>query len=183
MLSPYDCALMQTSTLPDLIKPIKHARQGLILKGMFPLERMTRLTSDAFSSDGVVEVDMVFTKDTEGYSILKGEVKTCVQLQCQRCLKGTGVSVELDLSLAFVTQESRIKQVPSIYEPVLLESEEISLVELLEDELILALPIMAYHSDCEAYQYRTDKQLEAEKASKKKRDNPFDVLKQLKGDE
>ncbi len=171
---------MLTSTLPELIKPIKLARQGLILKGTIPLEQMKRLTADAFASDGVVDVDAAFTKDGEGYSILQGTVKTCVQIQCQRCLQATGVELEVELALAFVTKESRLEQVPSIYEAVLLDSEEISLVELLEDELILMLPIMAYHDSCEAYQYRTDEELKAEEEGDLKPENPFDVLKQLK---
>jgi len=151
------------------------------LKGVFPLSGMKRLTADAFSKEGSVEVDIVFTKDGEGYPLMQGTVTTCVQLQCQRCLEGVGVDLELTLSLAFVQKESRVEQVPSIYEAVLLDSEEISLIELLEDELILALPIMAYHSDCEAYRYRTDKELESEKMAEQKPENPFDVLKQLKG--
>lgn len=173
---------MLNSTLPELIKPLKLARQGLILQGTFPLSGMKRLTVDAFSTEGEVTVDVVFTRDGEGYSLMQGTVSTCIELQCQRCLEGTGVNLEVSLSLAFVQKESKIEQVPSIYEAVLLDSEEISLIELLEDELILALPIMAYHSDCEAYQYRTEKELEAEKvAEEAKPDNPFDVLKQLKG--
>ena len=173
---------MPTSTLPELIKPIKLARQGLILKGIIPLEQMKRLTADAFASDGVVEVDAAFTRDGEGYALLEGRVKTCVQLQCQRCLQATGVSLEIELNLAFVTKESRLEQVPSIYEAILLDSEEISLVELLEDELILMLPIMAYHDSCEAYQYRTDEELKVEEEGELKPENPFDVLKQLKSD-
>ena len=171
---------MLTSTLPELIKPIKLARQGLILKGTIPLEQMKRLTADAFASEGNVEVDAAFTKDGEGYPLLKGTVKTCVQLQCQRCLQATDVELKVELTLAFVTKESRLEQVPSIYEAVLLDSEEISLVELLEDELILMLPLMAYHDNCEAYQYRTDEELKAEKEGDLKPENPFDVLKRLK---
>ncbi|OUS05999.1 hypothetical protein A9Q81_04470 [Gammaproteobacteria bacterium 42_54_T18] len=171
---------MLTSTLPELIKPIKLARQGLILKGTIPLEQMKRLTADAFASDGIVDVDAAFIKDGEGYPLLQGIVKTCVQLQCQRCLQGVDVKLEVELTLAFVTKESRLEQVPSIYEAILLDSEEISLVKLLEDELILLLPIMAYHDNCEAYQYRTDEELKAEKEGDLKPENPFDVLKQLK---
>ena len=172
---------MLTSTLPELIKPTKLARQDLLLKGIFPLVKMTRLTADAHSTDGAVDVDVVLTKDGQGFSIMQGVVKTSVQLRCQRCLDGVGVKLSVDLSLAFVAHESRVAQVPSIYEAVLLDSEEISFIELLEDELILALPLMAYHDDCEAYQYRTDKELESEKADEQRADNPFDVLAQLKG--
>jgi len=174
---------MLTSTLPELIKPTKLARQDLLLKGVFPVETMKRLTADAVASDGIVDVDVVFTKDGQGFSIMQGVVKTCVKLRCQRCLEGVGVELSVDLSLAFVTHESRVEQVPSIYEAVLLDSEEISFIELLEDELILALPIMAYHDKCEAYQYRTEEELESEKVeeAQQRADNPFDVLEQLKG--
>ena len=174
---------MLTSTLPELIKPTKLSRQDLLLKGTFPLETMKRLTAEAASSDGIVNVDVAFTKDVQGFSIMQGVVNSCVQLQCQRCLDAVGTELSVNLSLAFVTHESRVKQVPSIYEAVLLDSEEISFIELLEDELILALPIMAYHDKCKAYQYRTEEELESEKVeeAQQRADNPFDVLEQLKG--
>ncbi len=68
---------------------------------------------------------------------------------------------------------------PESLEPFLLEEEETPLAGLLEQELILALPIVAYHDTCEPYPYAGKEEAEAAVAEEKP--NPFAVLEQLKG--
>jgi len=178
--SPYYCDPMLTGTLPDRIKPFKLARQGLLLKGAFPLADMKRLASEAITSDGDVLVDIGFLKDDQGYSVVEGSAKVQLQLQCQRCLEPQIADLEVDISLAFVNQAEKMDHVPSQYEASLVEDEEISLIELLEEELLLVLPIVPYHEDCDMFQYKTEAELEAEVA-KGKPENPFDMLEELKG--
>ena len=55
---------------------------------------------------------------------------------------------------------------------------ELALADALEDELILSLPLVASHDDCEPYAAANDDDAEAATPA---RENPFQVLASLKG--
>jgi uncharacterized protein len=140
-----------------------------------------RLTADAASCSGEVSVQAEFCFE-EGFPVFRGTAKTVVQLECQRCLEPVGVPIEVSFILAFVGSEEKAVEVPQPMEPVLLESEEISIIEVLEDELILALPIVALHEECDVFDYRTpDEKTQAVAQDEAATANPFSVLEQLKG--
>jgi uncharacterized protein len=105
--------------------------------------------------------------------------KTSVQLTCQRCLEPVTVDLEVKIALGFVQNEQQMEALPESLEPFMLEEEEIPLAELLEQELILALPIVAYHEACEPYPHQGEDAVALDDASEKP--NPFAVLEQLKG--
>jgi uncharacterized protein len=74
----------------------------------------------------------------------------------------------------------KAKHLPKHYEPAIMDHNgNIDPWELVEDELILALPMFAYHvnGECEIKQPKADtEQVEVTE----KDDNPFAVLQQLK---
>jgi uncharacterized protein len=69
-----------------------------------------------------------------------------VPLRCQRCLETVRVELEQELNLA-VTAESGEQAVPDQMEAWPLLTGPVSLGELLEDELLLALPLVPMHAD------------------------------------
>ena len=179
-LNPYYCALMLESTLPERVKPIKFARRGTSFVGKLALDKFERLVIDALSRLGNVEIEAEFSFE-EGFPTFIGKASTSVQLKCQRCLEPVDVPLNVSLNVAFVSSEESAAEVPEPFEAVLLESEEISIVEVVEEELILALPIVPYHETCDAYDYRTPDEKEDQASDKGGSENPFSVLEQLKG--
>lgn len=179
-LNPYYCALMLESTLPDQIKPLKLAKRGSTLSGSWPLDKFARLTADSVDNVGEVSIKAEFSRD-EGFPSLSGKAIAGVKFECQRCLEPVVVTLEVDLNVAFVSTEEQMESIPEPFEGVLLEDEEISLIEVVEQELILELPLVAYHQDCDAFEYRTEDEKEEQQIDQPEKENPFSVLEQLKG--
>ncbi len=72
-----------------------------------------------------------------------------VRLQCQRCLGPCEQRIEVDRPIRFVATEEQAQRLDEeIEEDVLAYSNKVSAKELVEDELILALPVVAMHEIC-----------------------------------
>ncbi|HZF78587.1 MAG TPA: YceD family protein [Rubrivivax sp.] len=131
-------------------------RHGQALQGQWPLAQLTRLGEGLFaapSSDDVVtwsaqgSLQAVPGSDTQLWLTL--QVRTRVQLQCQRCLQPMLHDLTLDRRLRFVHDEAEAARLDEESEDdVLALQGRLHLVGLIEDELILALPLVPRHEDC-----------------------------------
>lgn len=163
--------------LPSTIKPLKLARQQGKLKGFMPLDLMPALVADCIDREGRLEADLQL--DMQGrWPVLSGVATARLKMLCQRCLEAVDVPLRADVSLGFVQSEEALEELPDHLDPFLLEEEEIPLADLLEQELILALPIVAYHAECEHAPYEAGDEIVEVPGDKP---NPFKVLEQLKG--
>jgi uncharacterized protein len=74
------------------------------------------------------------------------QASTTVPLQCQRCLGPLAQPIEVDRRFLFVADEDEAERLDEESEDdVLVLQPRLNLAELLEDELILALPIVPRH--------------------------------------
>lgn len=74
-----------------------------------------------------------------------------VDLECQRCLEPVHWRLEVDRSFQFVEGEEAAEALDAESEhDVLALSPRLDLFQLLEDELLLTLPLIATHDDCTA---------------------------------
>ncbi|MEE8380184.1 MAG: YceD family protein, partial [Gammaproteobacteria bacterium] len=92
----------------------------------------------------------------------------------------------LNVRLGIVPSREAAKSLPDSYDPLVVSGDEISIASILEDELILALPIVAMHEieNCSQGKASGSENLEQEAGQENmpssKRENPFAVLAQLK---
>ena len=163
--------------LPDTIKPQSLIDTGGQLSGYHKLAAMERLSAMLASNDGIVEARLVFGKDYQGIRFIKGTLKAELLLTCQRCLETVPYPVDLDLSLAILGSEDQAAELPEEYDPLVLESQSLSLSTLIEDELILALPIVAMHPESECTNRMVTDTTDRHNADKP---HPFAALAQLK---
>ena len=92
---------------------------------------------------------------------------------CQRCLQPFSTLVEIDRSFRFVPTESEAEALDTDSEDdVLALGPSFDLIELIEDELLLAWPLVPRHERCAQPAHQAD----AEPA-----ESPFAVLANLKG--
>ena len=84
--------------------------------------------------------------DGDGTKLLRLHIKTTLQLSCQRCLDPLILDVELTPELALAASEEAAARLPERYDPLLC-TQPLSPLELLEDELLLALPQVPRHAD------------------------------------
>lgn len=70
-------------------------------------------------------------------------------LECQRCLSGVSEVLDVARTLRFVATEAQAEALDAeVEEDVLALRPRLDLLELVEDELLLALPIVPRHSLC-----------------------------------
>ena len=127
-----------------------------------------------------VQYSLEFFKDSDGVMAIEGHCQTQVVMTCERCLGEVKLDVEGEFQLGLVYSDDQAKHLPKHYEPALMDEHgNINPWEIIEDELLLALPMYANHPDDECVIKQPDSP-ELNEESAEEVDRPFDVLKQLK---
>lgn len=161
--------------LPDHIEPVGLADAGRSFRGKIAVAEMSRLNGLLESTRGEIAVELGFRIDERRIRALSGRLSGQISVICQRCLSGMPVPVDIAFRLGIVTSELEASQLPEGYEALLATGDPMLLKDIVEDEIILALPIIPRHED--------DAQCEVTVktgSSKREKPNPFAVLKQLK---
>ncbi|WP_353571178.1 YceD family protein [Candidatus Albibeggiatoa sp. nov. BB20] len=164
--------------LPKEIDPIHLAQQSVVLKGEIDFDDMPRLQSSLNDKQGKALFEWHFTQDEDNHHLIQGHIGATVGLICQRCLKPVAWVVNQKVGLMILTQRHTENDLPGGYDALELEHNPIQLISLVEDELILALPIIANHDVCPKNEYQQAEQWE----EFREHSNPFSVLKNLKND-
>ena len=164
--------------LPDHLDPWRFADLGKQINGSLELKGFPRLAESLTDAEGEVEFELDFYRDGSRRACLRGRVKARLPLQCQRCLARMELPVDSAVSLAFVESLDEAERLPDDLDPQLVEEGRVNLRDLLEDELLLALPQVALHPQGECAPYVVDIGDKAERSEA--RANPFAVLEQLK---
>lgn len=109
-------------------------------------------------------------------------VRATLPMQCQRCLTSVDVPLEVDRSFRFVADEATAEALDDESEEDLLAlSREFHLRALIEDELLMELPVVPSHEVCpEAVSLQSSDE-DFEEASAQK-PNPFAALAALRVD-
>ena len=106
--------------------------------------------------------------------------QTTVPLTCQRCLGVADVEIQFERDFRFVaTEELAEVEDEESEEDVLVLSKAFDLLELIEDELLLASPLVPMHAVCPEPVKLTAADAGFD-AQPEERPNPFAVLQQLK---
>jgi uncharacterized protein len=164
--------------LDELIDPLSLAAKGRTLEGRIPLAKLARLGPSLQSTQGEAEASLRFGVDEAGMPNVTGRVRATLMLQCQRCMQAMAYAVDSQIRLGIVKSREAAERLPANYDPLLVSGEEMKAADIVEDELILALPIVAMHerADCPLGAEFQEQEADAEP----KRENPFAVLAGLK---
>ncbi len=182
---------MSAISFPARLDPVKWAEHGFAWAGQVPLARFERLWAMAAApaADEQVRVDCRFRLDDRHVIRLAAVVQAEVPLTCQRCLQPVRWPVDLSLDLAIVQDEAHMARVDDDTDVVVMreaqlahghpDDQQLGLLELLEDEVLLVLPMSprheAGHENCRLRQATVGPVVESEQ-----KPNPFGVLAQLK---
>jgi len=176
---------MQTQLPVMLAESLNFVRQvelNRTIEGIYPIAKLARLNENLLSNDGDITAKLEFT-NSAGFACLKGHVSAKLLIECQRCLEPIETKLSGSFKFALVSSEEDIELLPDEFEPYLVEGEEQSVVELIEDELLLCLPMVTIHDDnCSAYMTKQNAKIKAEMQTEKESENPFAALKALKDD-
>lgn len=174
---------MQKLKLPKFIDPVKAATQRSDYQGVVAAKDMMRLAETVYAMDDFASIEVKFDTDAQGLHYFEGEITISVQVQCQRCDEPFAMPVAVSFSYTPVKAGQDIEEIPDIYEPVEVNDHgEIDLLQIIEDEIIVALPLVAMHDERDCKRKAADMVFgKIEPAAE--RPNPFAVLKELKRDE
>ncbi|QFT54690.1 YceD family protein [Microbulbifer sp. THAF38] len=168
------------SVLPKSVDARKLVQREQYLEGILPLESLGRLREAVESVEGEVVADIQFGRDLQNHLTVSGKVSCTVDLLCQRCLHPVREQLEAQFCWGIVWSEEQGKALPKDLDPVIQDSDELNLHQILEDEILLNLPMVAYH-DAECVSKDSFHVGEKESEAGEQRENPFKVLEQLKG--
>jgi len=170
---------MSPDPFPERIDAAKlFARTGTV-KAALPLAQLERLSGFLTESGAEVIVDLRFTLDEEGRRRLEGSLAVPVTMLCQRCLQPMTLALHSTLNLRVVDDDAALRGLAADEDAVAMTDGQLDLPSLIEDELILSLPLVPLHEDrnCNAVLAT----LREEVAGTETRPNPFAVLATLKG--
>lgn len=153
-----------------LIDGLQFARAALERRGSLGMESLARLAQMQGSTEGL-EYRLRGGSTSNGKACLWISVKGDVRLVCQRCLGSLAVPLEVEAELQLAEDPREIAQAQDEIDRVL-ASAAMDVAQLVEDEVILALPMVPRHEACLATG-----------AAPQTRASPFDALAALRHDE
>lgn len=174
--------------LPELVNLEKWEDAGYVWSGTITPRIMQRLVSvvpEAYQ-DTPIELKCELTKQGQLLTLIM-EFSGDVWVNCQRCLQPLAIDVGHQAQLVLLQREEQESLVDDSDDYLLLEEllEEqpenkkgdrmLPLKKLVEDELLLDIPLSAKHDDCEMAVEQVGEIIEEEN------ENPFAALEALKG--
>ena len=142
VLSLYHYALM-SADLPDSVDAWRAVAGRRVFEGKLPLTAFVRLSESLADAEGACVFRLSFDRDWLGIATLELEADAQLPLICQRSLKRFLHPVSIRQRLGLVRDEKEELGLPGEVEPVLVRADgELKPLELVEDELILALPVV-----------------------------------------
>jgi uncharacterized protein len=161
--------------LQQIYRVAKELGQNSHFEGSLELSQLPRLSSLVIPDDAEIRLKFEFTARLFDHPSISGHVETQLKLECQRCLEPMVLPIAIDFNLLIDASDEDVQayQMETVYS----DDGYLDLYGVIEDELILALPLISMH---EEETCNTHWQPAAEPEVVVKKDNPFLVLKSLK---
>jgi uncharacterized protein len=149
------------------------AKEGRVLEGTLAVSSLERLQDLLADESGDVSFRLHGFKSEHGELMLHLEIGGLLSLACQRCLKAISFNLDVDCLLELIPEgvdmsQDELEDDTRDFLPV---AGELYVAELVEDEILLALPVAPRHEKCGL----------PGAADAGERINPFAALSELKG--
>ena len=120
------------------------AEEGATLEREYAFAALARLQDRLADREGSVHASFAFEMLTDGHAGARVAVRAVPSLVCQRCLRGVVYLLEGSSEIEFAGSED-VEATDPQREVFVMKDGLVSLRELAEEELLLALPIVAAH--------------------------------------
>ncbi len=134
-----------------VIDGAEFAAAGATQQGVLPLSGFPRLRDMLVSDAGEVAYAVKGVRDERGRPSLRVSVHGTLQLRCQRCLEALPYAVEADELLVLAESQTEIDAESAVaqFPDRVIAAAAMPVRDLIEDELILAVPFAPRHASCE----------------------------------
>ncbi|MEW6689481.1 MAG: DUF177 domain-containing protein [Pseudomonadota bacterium] len=135
-----------------VIDGLEFARTGSKLQGAWPLADFPRLKDALRARSGSVRYELEGLPQAQGRPALRLRVQGKLELTCQRCLGALELPLGIEVTLLLAASQAEIDAEPLEAEGPerIVAGREMPVHDLIEDELVLALPIAPRHERCAA---------------------------------
>lgn len=130
------------SSIPQSVSASRAVARREQYSGRVGLAKLPRLKALLANATGELQVSLEASKDGQGAGWVKGEVSGELQLTCQRGLHPYAWPCEISVALRLVDSEAEEQEVLEQQDPYLVQDDRLPLHDLVEDEVLLALPML-----------------------------------------
>ena len=172
---------MLTTTLPLMLEVRQAAVRGVAVSGVLKPLDLKRFRPLLAGDEGAISAEIHFSRDEERRYLMRVAIVADVVVTCQRCLESMATQLTSESTLAIVWTDEEAAHVPKQLDSLVVTDGPCNLWDVVEEELILALPPYSYHEteDCKS-EIAAFSDLVSYEETGDDRPNPFNVLAQLK---
>lgn len=162
------------------LDPFKAADQGRRLEFSVPLSSFKRLQGILLENEGEVNCKFVFSRGEGNESWLQFEYCARLTLRCERCLGKVTQLLEDTIRLRLI--DSAMELASDDEESIEVGESGIYLPDVIEDELLLALPLIPKHGQYEQCDPESVRWLKTGDgpSTDEQAESPFAILRKLK---
>ena len=141
---------LNSSRLKRIPDAFVFAREGRVLKGTLALAELERLHDLLTEVSGEITFHLQGAQGKRGEHTLHLQVEGQISLACQRCLGAISFDLDVDSLLELIPEgadmsQDELEDDTRDFLPVV---SEVFVAELVEDEILLALPVAPRHEKC-----------------------------------
>jgi uncharacterized protein len=159
-----------------VIDAFEFCRTSSTREGVTPVAQMERLARDCAAPVGELSWSAAGGTSKHGFPRMDVSVSGTVQLACQRCLQPFAYDIDSTTVLMLGEDDAKADEIEEVLDDetidVIVGTRSMNLLDLVEDEALLALPQAPKHDVCPGTTL-----LDGLQSDKK---SPFDALKALK---
>ncbi|PIE00395.1 MAG: hypothetical protein CSA79_04030 [Thiothrix nivea] len=175
-----------SNRLPVEVNPFRLIEQRRQLSGMVQMSNLPRLCELLMpgTDTGKFDVELEFMHSPSQLPLISGQVSGQVILECQRCLEPVKVDVDARINVVVTASHTDRRPEEEGYELCIIEDERLFLQDFIEDEILLTLPGVPRHEQCEPVRLIREipdvNDADDEQSAQEENENPFAVLKDWK---
>ncbi len=167
---------LPNSRVPESVDAWRMVAAQREFEGRIPLAAMTRLRDSLLDPEGDARYTLAFGTDALKLPYAELHIEAELPLECQSSLRRFVLPLRLVQRLGLIRDEADESALPEEYEALLVDADGmLKPAELVEDELILALPVVPVSPEAEAVEREF-----VPSAEETAQANPFAALAGLK---
>ena len=165
----------QSRPLPKSIVVSLGLSRGETFEGSLPPSQLPRLAAVLAGESAPLQVQLGLVRDDVG-NWLRGSIDGSLPLRCSRCECVYAYALQAEVGLRLVQGEEQARQVLQDADPYEVSNDRLPLAEVVEDEVLLALPMLPRCLACEAAVEALPEPEVQPKMDEASRPNPFAAL-------
>lgn len=133
--------------LPRQVDLGDYTQQGRVLSGTLTSRELPRVSVLLEEPTDTINFQLEFKRDECGRRLVHTHVCAGLKLVCQRCGQMMELPVDQSSILCAIKEEHLAESLPRDYEPLLTDDGSVVPLDIVEEELLLAIPMIPKHEE------------------------------------